>query len=134
MRARALLAALLRKLSTTPARAAIVAAKVGEEEDKPGYNAKTGEYGDLFEMGVIDPVKVTRNALQNAGSIAGLVLTTKHWSPTSPNSRAPTTAAWAAWAAWAWTACSEAQRRHLDAERVERHAMSEASDGRPCSS
>jgi chaperonin GroEL len=41
-----------------------------------GYNALTGEYGDMFKMGVIDPAKVTRCALQNAASIAGLVLTT----------------------------------------------------------
>ncbi|MDP1650381.1 MAG: chaperonin GroEL [Rubrivivax sp.] len=41
-----------------------------------GYNAATGTYGDLLQMGVVDPVKVTRLALQNAGSIAGLVLTT----------------------------------------------------------
>ena len=42
-----------------------------------GFNAKTGEYGDLIEAGVIDPVKVTRSALQNASSIAALVLTTE---------------------------------------------------------
>jgi chaperonin GroEL len=41
-----------------------------------GYNAATGEYGDLVEMGVLDPTKVTRTALQNAASIAGLMLTT----------------------------------------------------------
>ena len=41
-----------------------------------GYNAATREYGDMLEMGVIDPAKVTRLALQNAGSIASLVLTT----------------------------------------------------------
>jgi chaperonin GroEL len=41
-----------------------------------GYNAATRAYGDLLEMGVIDPAKVTRLALQNAGSIAALVLTT----------------------------------------------------------
>jgi chaperonin GroEL (HSP60 family) len=41
-----------------------------------GYNAATREYGDLLQMGVIDPAKVTRLALQNAGSIAGLILTT----------------------------------------------------------
>jgi chaperonin GroEL len=40
-----------------------------------GYNAATGEYGDMLAMGVIDPAKVTRLALQNAGSIASLVLT-----------------------------------------------------------
>lgn len=42
-----------------------------------GYNAATGEFGDMFEMGVIDPTKVTRFALQNASSIAGLLLTTE---------------------------------------------------------
>ena len=41
-----------------------------------GYNAATGEYGDMVEMGVIDPTKVTKTALINAGSIAGLILTT----------------------------------------------------------
>ena len=41
-----------------------------------GYNASTSEYGDLVEMGVLDPTKVTRSALQNAASVAGLILTT----------------------------------------------------------
>ena len=41
-----------------------------------GYNAATGEYGDLVKDGVIDPVKVTRSAVVNAASIAGMVLTT----------------------------------------------------------
>ncbi|TAJ20021.1 MAG: molecular chaperone GroEL, partial [Rugosibacter sp.] len=41
-----------------------------------GYNAATGEYGDLIEMGILDPTKVTRCALQNAASIASLILTT----------------------------------------------------------
>lgn len=42
-----------------------------------GYNAATGEYGDMLEMGILDPTKVTRSALQNAGSVAGLLLTTE---------------------------------------------------------
>ena len=42
-----------------------------------GYNARTGDYGDLFEMGVIDPTKVTRSALQNAASVSSLLLTTE---------------------------------------------------------
>ena len=42
-----------------------------------GYNAETGEYGDLIAQGVIDPVKVTRSAVQNAASIAGMLLTTE---------------------------------------------------------
>jgi len=41
-----------------------------------GYNAQTGEYGDMVAMGVLDPTKVTRTALQNAASIASLMLTT----------------------------------------------------------
>ena len=40
-----------------------------------GYNAATGAYGDMVEMGVLDPTKVTRNALLNAASVAGLILT-----------------------------------------------------------
>ena len=42
-----------------------------------GYNAATDEYGDLLAMGVIDPAKVVRSALQNAASVAGLMLTTE---------------------------------------------------------
>ena len=42
-----------------------------------GYNAATGQYGDLLAQGVIDPVKVVRSALQNAASVAGLMLTTE---------------------------------------------------------
>ena len=42
-----------------------------------GFNAATLEYGDLIAQGVIDPVKVTRSAVQNAGSIAGMLLTTE---------------------------------------------------------
>jgi chaperonin GroEL len=42
-----------------------------------GYNAATGEYGDMLEFGILDPAKVTRLALQNAASVAGLLLTTE---------------------------------------------------------
>ena len=42
-----------------------------------GYNARTGKFGDLIAMGVIDPVKVVRSALQNAASVSGLLLTTE---------------------------------------------------------
>ncbi|MBB2983966.1 chaperonin GroEL [Paraburkholderia tropica] len=54
----------------------VVIAKVLEGKGNFGYNAGTGEYGDLVETGVVDPTKVTRTALQNAASIAGLILTT----------------------------------------------------------
>ena len=45
--------------------------------EKYGFNAETEEYGDMLAMGVVDPTKVTRYALQNAASIAGLLLTTE---------------------------------------------------------
>ena len=54
----------------------VVIAKVEEGKGNYGYNAASGEYGDLVEIGVIDPTKVTRTALQNAASVAGLILTT----------------------------------------------------------
>ncbi|HEY7656007.1 MAG TPA: chaperonin GroEL [Burkholderiales bacterium] len=54
----------------------VVLSKILEGEGNYGYNALTGEYGDLVQMGILDPCKVTRSALQNAASIAGLILTT----------------------------------------------------------
>jgi chaperonin GroEL len=55
----------------------IVVQKVREGKGNFGFNAQTGEYGDLVAQGVIDPVKVVRSALQNAASVAGLMLTTE---------------------------------------------------------
>ncbi|GAA2539555.1 chaperonin GroEL [Microbacterium mitrae] len=55
----------------------VVAHKVAELPSGQGLNAATGEYGDMFAQGIIDPAKVTRSALQNAASIAGLFLTTE---------------------------------------------------------
>ena len=55
----------------------VVMAKVAEGEGNFGYNAATGEYGDMVAMGVLDPTKVTRSALQNAASVAGLMITTE---------------------------------------------------------
>ena len=54
----------------------VVVDTVAQGEGNFGYNAQTGEYGDLVEMGVLDPTKVTRTALQNAASVASLILTT----------------------------------------------------------
>jgi chaperonin GroEL len=54
----------------------VVVNKVLEGKGNYGYNAATGEYGDMMEMGVLDPTKVTRIALQNAASVASLMLTT----------------------------------------------------------
>jgi chaperonin GroEL len=55
----------------------IVVNKVKEGKASYGYNAATDTYGDMLEMGVIDPAKVVRTALQNAASVAGLMLTTE---------------------------------------------------------
>ncbi len=57
---------------------AVVIGKIRDSKDKNfGYNAQTGDFEDLIKAGVVDPTKVTRTALQNAGSIAGLMLTTE---------------------------------------------------------
>ena len=49
----------------------------GQQSPNVGYNANTGEYVDMFQAGIVDPTRVTRSALQNAASIAGLMLTTE---------------------------------------------------------
>jgi chaperonin GroEL len=56
---------------------AVVVERIRSETGGTGFNAATGEWGDMMKFGVIDPAKVTRSALQNAASIAGLVLTTE---------------------------------------------------------
>jgi len=56
---------------------AVVLNKVQAMEGNQGYNAQTGEYGDMIEMGILDPAKVTRTALQAAASVAGLMITTE---------------------------------------------------------
>jgi chaperonin GroEL len=56
---------------------AVIAAEVKELGGNKGFNANTGEFVDMFEAGIVDPTKVTRSALQNAASIAGLMLTTE---------------------------------------------------------
>ena len=56
---------------------AVVLNKVAEGKGNYGYNAQTGEYGDMVAMGIIDPAKVVRFALQNAASVSGLLLTTE---------------------------------------------------------
>jgi chaperonin GroEL len=57
--------------------ASVVLDKVKSGEGNFGYNAGTGEYGDMIDMGILDPAKVTRTALQAAGSVAGLMITTE---------------------------------------------------------
>ena len=55
----------------------VVVNQVAGESGNYGYNAATGEYGDMIAMGILDPTKVTRSALQNASSVAGLMITTE---------------------------------------------------------
>ena len=62
----------------------VVVDKVKAGEGNYGYNAGTGEYGDMIAMGILDPAKVTRTALQAAGSIAGLMITTEAMVADSP--------------------------------------------------
>jgi chaperonin GroEL len=77
--------AIVRRALEEPARAiainagyegAVVAQKILKGKGSFGFNADTGEYGDMLAMGIVDPAKVTRSALQNAASVAGLLLTT----------------------------------------------------------
>ncbi len=69
--------------------ASVVADKVTAGDGNYGYNAGTGEYGDMVEMGILDPTKVTRTALQNAASVAGLLITTEAMVAEMPQPDAP---------------------------------------------
>jgi len=78
--------ALLLRAVTTPLRqitsnageeASVILDKVRDGKGNYGFNAASGEYGDMIEMGILDPAKVTRTALQAAGSVAGLMITTE---------------------------------------------------------
>ncbi|MCO5126979.1 MAG: chaperonin GroEL [Rhodobacteraceae bacterium] len=69
---------------------AVVAGKVRESSDaKFGFNAQTEEYGDMFKFGVIDPAKVVRTALEDAASVAGLLITTEAMVAEKPADKAP---------------------------------------------
>ena len=67
----------------------VVVNKVLEGKGNYGYNAANDSYGDMIEMGILDPTKVTRTALQNAASVAGLMLTTECMVAESPKEEAP---------------------------------------------
>lgn len=75
--ARALTAPLKRIAENAGQNGAVIAERVKEKDFNIGYNAANGEFTDMFEAGIVDPAKVTRSALQNAASIAGMVLTTE---------------------------------------------------------
>ncbi|MBK8286674.1 MAG: chaperonin GroEL [Ahniella sp.] len=67
----------------------VVLNKVAEGKGNFGYNAANGQYGDMIEFGILDPTKVTRTALQNAASIAGLMITTEAMVAEMPKKEAP---------------------------------------------
>lgn len=69
----------------------VVVNEVLKLKDNEGYNAATDEYGDMIKMGILDPTKVTRSALQNAASIAGLLITTEAMVAEAPKDDAPAT-------------------------------------------
>ncbi|MEZ5549261.1 MAG: chaperonin GroEL [Pseudomonadales bacterium] len=68
---------------------AVVLDKVAALKGNQGYNAATGEYGDMLEMGILDPAKVTRTALQAAASVAGLMITTEAMVAELPEDKPP---------------------------------------------
>jgi chaperonin GroEL len=68
----------------------VIVGKLLEKDDKAyGWNAQSGQYGDLYKMGVIDPAKVVRISLQNAASVAGLLITTEAMIAEKPKKEAP---------------------------------------------
>ena len=80
----------LRQIATNAgAEASVILNEVAAGQGNYGYNAASGEYGDMIEMGILDPTKVTRTALQNAGSVAGLMLTTEAMIAELPKEEAP---------------------------------------------
>jgi len=74
---RAIQAPLRQIVSNAGDEASVILNNVANGEGNYGYNAATGEYGDMIAMGILDPTKVTRSALQNAASVAGLMITTE---------------------------------------------------------
>ena len=70
----------------------VVVQKVMDGEGDFGFNAETGEYEDLVKAGIIDPTKVTRFALQNAASVAGLLMTTEAMVADKPEDKKPSAA------------------------------------------
>jgi chaperonin GroEL len=74
---RALAAPLKRIAENAGQNGAVIAERVKEQPFNTGYNAADNTFVDMFEAGIVDPAKVTRSALQNAASIAGMVLTTE---------------------------------------------------------
>jgi len=75
--ARAIIAPLKRIAQNAGINGAVIVEKVQEQEFEIGYNAAKNRFGNMFEEGIVDPAKVTRSGLQNASSIASMILTTE---------------------------------------------------------
>jgi len=87
---RALQAPVRQIASNAGAEASIVAGKILDNKSETyGYNAQTGEYGDMIALGIVDPTKVVRTALQDAASVAGLLVTTEAMIAEAPKKDAP---------------------------------------------
>jgi chaperonin GroEL len=83
----------------------VIVGKVAEAKDySAGWNAQTGEYGDLYKFGIIDPAKVVRVALEDAASVAGLLITTEAMIAEKPKKET----------APAWTSKLRLHRKHRD--------------------
>ena len=112
----------------------VILAKVEDGKDAFGYNASTGEFGDMLKMGILDPTKVTRTALQNAASIAGLMITTEamvtelakddehdHAAPAMPDMGGMGgMVAWVAWVAWE---CNPHSLSHTNSKPLYQEAL-----------
>ncbi len=86
---RALTTPLRQIAANAGAEGAVVLDKVANLKGNEGFNAQTGEYGDMIEMGILDPAKVTRTALQAAASVAGLMITTEAMVSEMPEDNPP---------------------------------------------
>ena len=86
---RAMSAPLRQIAANAGAEGSVVLDKVESLKGNDGYNAATGAYGDMLKMGILDPAKVTRSALQAAASVAGLMLTTEAMVADLPQDDAP---------------------------------------------
>ena len=104
--------------------ASIVVGKLLEQKSNTyGFDAQTEKYTDFIDAGIVDPTKVVRAALQNAASVAGLLITTEAMVAERPKKRSPVrrcraAAAWAAWATWtsrsnAYRVCKTKARREI---------------------
>ena len=84
---KAVTAPLRQIVSNAGGEGSVVLDKVAAGEGNYGFNAATGEYGDMIEMGILDPAKVTRTAIQAAGSVAGLMITTEAMVTDAPEEK-----------------------------------------------